>query len=303
MEKIPKVSIIVLNWNNFKDTKECLESLEKISYPNHEIIVVDNGSQDGSTRRIQKEFPDYIYIYNDKNLGFGEGTNVGMKYALKRGTDYVFYINNDMIVDKAFLEPLVQAMRNERAGLVGPATYHYFQREKIYSAGIHLNFWKTKIKDYKFTGKLREVDSLGGVFLIKKEVIDKIGYFYEPYFLNLEETDYCFQAKKAGFKIFCEPKSKIWHKVGKTLRRIPATATYYYYRNQLLFIKRSNPFYLKYPLYLYWHLYLSLRFIEKSLKGEKKIAFAIKRALIDFWTGNFGKKNLIENIKNIKKFR
>jgi len=296
----PKVSIVVLNWNNFRDTKECLESLEKISYPNYEIIIVDNGSIDGSTRRIQKEFPDYIYIYNDKNLGFGEGTNVGMRYAVKTGADYIFWINNDMIVDRSFLEPLVQAMKNEGAGLVGPATFYYDQKEKIYTAGADLNFLKTGMKRYKIAGKFRQVDSLGGAFLIKKEVIDKIGYFYEPYFLNLEETDYCFQAKKAGFKIFCEPKSKIWHKVGGTLRRIPATATYYYYRNRLLFIKRNFPFYLKYPLYFYHNLYLVLRYIEKSLKREKKIAFAIKRALIDFWTGNFGKKNLIENIKKFK---
>jgi len=291
MKKIPKVSIIVLNWNNFKDTKECLESLEKISYPNHEIIIVDNGSADGSGERIQKEFPNHIYIYNDSNLGFTGGNNVGMKYAVKRGTDYIFFINNDMIVDKGFLEPLVQAMRNEGAGLVGPATYHYFQREKIYSAGAHLNFWKTKIKGHKFTEEFREVDILGGSFLIKKQVIDKIGYFYEPYFLNFEELDYCFQTRKAGFKIFCEPKSKIWHKIGGTLRRIPATATYYYYRNRLLFIKRNIPFYLKYPLYLYWNLFLMLRFIERLARKDKKIASAAKTALIDFWTGNFGKKN------------
>jgi len=300
MKKIPKVSIIVLNWNNFEDTKECLESLGKISYPNYEIIIVDNGSIDSSTRRIQKEFPQYIYIYNDSNLGFTGGNNVGMKYAVKTGADYIFWINNDMIVDKAFLEPLVQAMGSEETGLVGPATFYYDQREKIYSAGEYLNSLKTRTKKYKTAGKFRQVDSLGGAFLIKKEVIDKIGYFYEPYFLNLEETDYCFQARKAGFKIFCEPKSRIWHKVGATLGKIPATATYYYYRNKLLFIKRNIPLYVKYPLYVYWHLYLSLRFIEKSLKGEKKIAFAIKRALIDFWTGNFGKKNLIENIKKFR---
>lgn len=286
----PKVSIIVLNWNNYKDTKECLESLARISYPNYEIIVVDNGSMDGSTKRIQKEFPRNIYIYNNSNLGFTGGNNVGMKYVVKRGTDYIFWINNDMVVDKGFLEPLVQAMESERAGLVGPATYYYDQREKIYSAGEYLNFFKTRLKKYKVAGKFRQVDALGGAFLIKKEVIDKIGYFYEPYFLNLEETDYCFQARKAGFKIFFEPKSKIWHKVGTTVRKILDTATYYYYRNKLLFIKRNAPFYLKYPLYFYWHLYLISRYIEKLVRKDKKIAFAIKNALIDFHKGRFGKK-------------
>lgn len=297
MEKIPKISIIVLNWNNFKDTKECLESLGKISYQNYEIIVVDNGSIDGSGKEIQKMFPQYTYIYNDSNLGFTGGTNIGMKYALERGTDYIFFINNDMIVDEGFLEPLVEIMKNERAGLVGPATYHYFQRDKVCSAGIHLNFWKTKIKDYKFTEKTREVDALGGCFLIKKQVIDKIGCFYEPYFFNFDEFDYCFQTRKAGFRIFCEPKSKIWHKIGGTVNKIPATATYYYYRNRLLFVKRNFPFYLRYPLCLYWNLFLMFRFIERSLKKDKLMAFSIRSALIDFWIGNFGKKDFNENIK------
>jgi GT2 family glycosyltransferase len=290
MEEWPKVSIIVLNWNNYADTKECLESLGKISYPNYEIIVVDNGSQDGSTARIQKEFSQHIYLYNKSNLGFTGGNNVGMRYAIEKGSDYIFWINNDMIVDKGFLEPLMEA-GEKGAELVGPVTYYYNEREKVYSAGEDLNFFRTGLKRYKIEGKPREVDSLGGAFLIKKEVIDKIGYFYEPYFLNCEETDYCFQARKAGFKVFFEPKSKIWHKVGTTLRKIPAQATYYYYRNKLLFIKR-NYFYLRYLLYLYWNLYLVLRFIEKSLKKDKKIAFAIKNALIDFWSGNFGKKDL-----------
>lgn len=294
----PKVSIIVLNWNNFKDTKECLESLEKISYPNHEIIVVDNGSTDGSSKEIQKIFPQYIYIYNDSNLGFTGGNNVGMKHAVKTGADYIFWINNDMIVDKGFLELLVETMKNEKAGLVGPAIYYYSQREKLCGGGIYLNFWKTKIKGYKFTGKLREVDALSGCFLIKKQVIDKIGCFYEPYFFNFEEFDYCLQARKAGFKIFCEPKSKIWHKVGVTLGKTPATATYYFYRNRLLLIKRNFPFYLKYPLYLYWTLFLMFRFVERSAKKDEPMAFASKSALIDFWTGNFGKKNFDENMKN-----
>ncbi len=288
---MPRVSIIVLNWNNFKDTKECLESLEKISYPNYEIIIVDNGSVDGSGKEIQKIFPQYIYIFNDSNLGFTGGNNIGMKYALERGADYIFFINNDMIVNRGFLEPLVGVMGKEKAGIVGPAIYHYFQREKVCSAGIRLNFWKTKIKDYKFTGKLREVDALSGCFLIKKQVIDKIGFFYEPFFFNFEEFDYCFRARKAGFKIFCEPKSQIWHKVGGTLKKIPATAVYYFYRNRLLFIKRNLPFYIKYPLYLYWSLFLALRFLERLARSDKPMALSAKSALFDFWSGNFGKKN------------
>lgn len=99
----PKVLIIVLNWNNYEDTKECLESLEKIIYSNHEVIIVDNASTDKSTQKIQKEFPQHTYLYNKDNLGFTGGNNVGMEYAIKKGTDFIFtsvYILIFRIVEK-----------------------------------------------------------------------------------------------------------------------------------------------------------------------------------------------------------
>ena len=197
-----------------------------------------------------------------------------------------------MIVDKRFLEPLVEAMKNKKTGLVGPVTYCYPQREELYTAGRTINFWKCRMEENKLPKKIKEVECLGGCFLIRKDVIDKIGYFYEPYFLNFEEIDYCLQAGKAGFKIFCEPKSKIWHKVRGTLDKIPALSVYYFYRNKPLFIKRNAPFYIKYPFYFYYSLYLVFRFIEKLTKRDKLMAFAIKDALFDFWRGNFGKKKI-----------
>jgi len=286
----PKVSIVVLNWNNYADTKECLESLEKITYSNCEIIIVDNGSIDGSTSKIQQEFPKHTYIYNKTNLGFTGGNNAGMKYAVKNGSDYVFWINNDMIVDPDFLEPLVQA-GEKGAGIIGPVTYCYPEKDKIYTAGEDLRFLGLGIKRYRELGKAREVDFVGGAFLVKREVMEKIGYFYEPYFLNHEETDFCFRAKRAGFRVFYEPKSKIWHKVGKTLKKTPVQSTYYYYRNKLLFLKRNYRL-MKYPLYLYWNLYLLARFLEKSIRGDKSLAFAIEQAQIDFWKCRFGKRDL-----------
>lgn len=289
---MPKVSIIVLNWNNYGDTKECLESLAGLIYPNYEVIVVDNGSEDGSTRKLQKEFLQYVYIYNSSNLGFTGGNNVGIKYALDRGADYVFILNNDMIVEKDFLRPLVEVMQNKKTGIVGPATYRYPEKEKLYTAGQSRNYWTGGVKELKLT-ESREVESLGGAYLIRKEVIDAIGYFYEPYFLNLDETDYCFRARRAGFRVVCQPKSKIWHKVSVTMNKIPAAAAYYYYRNKLLFTRRNAPLYVKYPFYVYFSLYLIFKSTEKLVKGDRMLALAIRKALFDFWQGNFGKRNII----------
>jgi len=286
----PKISIVVLNWNNYEDTKECIRSLEALTYPNYDIIVVDNGSADGSTRKIQSEHPKHSYIYNGSNLGFTGGNNSGMKYAYEKGADYIFWINNDMIADPKFLEPLAEA-GEKGAGIMGPLTFCYPEKEKVYTAGEDLRFLGLGIKRYKTAGKAREVDFLGGSFLVKREVLEKIGFFYEPFFLNHEETDFCFRAKKAGFKVYFEPKSRIWHKVGKTLKKMPAQATYYYYRNKLLFIKRNFKI-VKYPLFLYWHFYLAARLVQKKAAGNQQIAYAIEQAVKDFWKGKFGKRDL-----------
>jgi len=282
-----KVSIIILVWNNYRDTKECLESLEKITYPNYEVIIVDNASKDNSTQRIQKEFPLHTYLYNKDNLGFTGGNNVGMEYAIKKGTDFVLVLNNDVIVESNFLELLVDiASKNCNVGIVGPAIYLYHEPQKLCSAGYKINYWKRVTTELNRSPEPIEMDWVYGCcLLIKKEVINKIGYFYEPYFLSYEDTDYCVRAKKAGFKIVCEPTAKIWHKVGTTIKKNPVYFYYYFYRNKLLFIKRNAPFYVKFLFYFYFSLYLIFRITEKLVKKDTLIAFAMKDALFDFWRG------------------
>jgi hypothetical protein len=298
----PKVSIIILNWNGLKDTIECLESLKKITYPNYEVIVVDNGSEGNDADVLEERYGDYIrLIRNKENLGFAGGNNVAMRMVRDRGIEYILILNNDVIVEKNFLEPLVESMlKDENIGIIGPANYDYYHPSKILSLGRKINYWKGSAIEVITSGEQKELDSLiGCCLLIKRGVIDKIGYFYEPYFLNFEETDFCLKAKKAGFKIMCEKKSKIWHKVGGVLNRTPILTNYYYYRNKLLFIKRNASFCIKYPFYFYYSLYLIYKIIEKLIKKEKLVAFAIRSALIDFWLGNFGKNQNYGKFKEI----
>src|SRR5205809_485096 len=115
------VSINILNWNGGQDTIECLASLEKIDYRPISVVVIDNGSMDGSPERIKREFPYVRMIKNHENLGFTEGNNIGIKYALTHGADFVLLLNNDTVVDKAFLSELISVARREpAAGILGP---------------------------------------------------------------------------------------------------------------------------------------------------------------------------------------
>ena len=202
----PLVYILILNWNGKEDTLECLSSLKKIDYPNYKTIVIDNGSTDDSVKIINKKYPKIKIIENKKNLGYAEGNNVGIRYALKNKADYVLILNNDTIVDKKFLTELVKVGEsNEKVGIVGPKVYHY-GTNKIQYLGIKNLFWNL-VMYRKVVGRNKEdegqfdsftdVDAVAGCStLIKSNVLKKIGVLDKELFLYWEEVDLFQRAKK-----------------------------------------------------------------------------------------------------------
>src|SRR3989344_4022189 len=143
MNKSPRVSIIILNWNGVNDTIECLDSLKEITYPNYEIIIVDNGSKWDDVKILSKKFGKYIRIIkNDKNYGFAEGNNIAIRKVMEENkSKYVLLLNNDTVVDKKFLDELVKTGESdEKIGIVGPIIYNYYTKE-IDFAGGKINWW------------------------------------------------------------------------------------------------------------------------------------------------------------------
>jgi len=144
--KYPHVSIIILNWNGKEDTIKCLQSLRKTRYSNYEIVVVDNGSTGDDVKVLGEIFGDYIHIIkNDRNYEFAEGNNIGMRYALKKDTDYILLLNNDTVVDPEFLTELVtMAESDPRFGILGSKIYFYDNPNKIWFAGGNISLWRCK---------------------------------------------------------------------------------------------------------------------------------------------------------------
>ena len=291
----PKVSIIILNWNGWKDTIECLESLYQITYPNYDVILVDNGSEDESIEKIkgycngevpiESKFFKYdpgnkpikiieytreeaeagggkeneivdlpsnkklIIIKNEKNYGFAEGNNIGMRYALKAfSPDYILLLNNDTVVDKVFLEELVKvAESDDKIGIVGSKIYYYDyngRTDVINFAGGKLVFWKGKsynigvnqIDEGQYN-KLTKVDYVqGSCILVRTKMINDVGMLDRSYFAYWEENDWCYRANKAGFAVFYAPKTKIWHKIAKSNKN--SKNEYFIARNRFLFMKK-----------------------------------------------------------------
>jgi len=243
------VSVILLNWNQPHFTVACLKSLDLATYPNFEVIVVDNGSKDDSLAQLEKLAPELKFkltlIANEKNQGFAEGNNVGIRVAMKNGADYVLLLNNDTEVDPGFIEPLVRmAESNPTIGITGPKIFYFDDPKRIWSAGGIFTpaGWTEQLgvnaEDGPEFNQLKKVDYVSGcAMLVKRAVIEKAGMLDPRFFIYYEETDWCARTAKAGFTIWYVPQSVLWHKISLKARDLSPTYVYLMTRNRLLFIR------------------------------------------------------------------
>jgi GT2 family glycosyltransferase len=244
----PKVVIIVLNWNGKNLTAECMKSLTEIDYKDYEILLVDNGSTDGSQEYFRTRNPEIVLLENELNLGFAEGHNVGIRYAMNRHADYILLLNNDTIVHERFLSELVRVAEcDSRIGFVGPKVYYcdYHGRHDVIAfAGGHINMWIGKARNVgerqRDTGKydsIKKVSYLqGSCLLVKKEVVQRIGLLDSTFFAYWEETDWCTRGYHAGYVSVFVPTAKIWHKVAASSGGV--RSMYYQTRNRFWFMKK-----------------------------------------------------------------
>lgn len=303
----PPVAIIIVNYQNWQDTVECLESLNLINYPAYQIIVVDNHSCNDSILYLiqwakgnlfcwsppqsqlrnftippgEKPISFQIYLYqnsknnqkinfrrhpyfptlpsdepsrlviieSDRNDGFAAGNNIGISYALQQGYEYFLLLNNDTVVTRDFLRPLIQTARGEKTiGLVGGKIMSYWRPDLIWAAGGgKITSWTSAIshigineKDGPKYSRYFECDYITGCLLLtKKDVIDAIGLMKEEYFLYYEETDWNLKAKQAGYRRIFVPTSVIYHKAPLSLSQQNLQIIYYYTRNRIYMVKQN----------------------------------------------------------------
>jgi GT2 family glycosyltransferase len=220
-----KVAVILINWNSYDLTRDTLNSLQKGTYMDLDVIVVDNGSTDGSGDRLEAEFPEVIMIKSSSNTGFTGGNNLGFQYAIAQGYTYAMMLNNDVEVESDFLEPLVYALDdNKGLGAVQPLIYFHHDKEVIWNAGSVRNSWtgETITLDYNVRDSglerrwiRKNVDWLTGcAFMVRTDVLKQIGLLKEEFFIYYEDVDLSFRIRKAGFALGYEPSSVIYHIAG-----------------------------------------------------------------------------------------
>lgn len=243
----PQVSIVIVNWNGGKVFQECLQSLSKIDYPKWELIVVDNGSNDGSEKLPStfKKTHDFKLITNQSNRGFAEANNQGYQKATGK---YILLLNNDTRVMPDFLTKLVSRMENDSTlGVVQPKILIMDQPDHLDNAGSFLtrigflHHWGFMKKDEPEFNREREIFSAkGACMLIRKKVIEKVGLFDQDYFAYFEESDFCWRVWLLGYKVLYYPQAVIYHKVGFTIKRLNVVKiNYHYYKNRICSLAKN----------------------------------------------------------------
>jgi len=244
----PLVSFLTVNFNQPKVTLELLQSLQKLSYENWEVIVVDNGSGPSDLERKVKKFERARFVDTQKNLGFAGGNNAGL--PLCKG-DYIFFINNDTEVEPGLLEPLVELLQKDgQIGMLSPKIKFYAPGNPIQYAGATLMSSVTirnegigfMAEDKGQFDDTRETAYIhGAAMIVPRKVIEKVGAMYDDYFLYYEEYDWCERIRKAGFKIMYSGLSTVYHKESVSTGQNSPLKVYYLTRNRLLFARRNYP--------------------------------------------------------------
>lgn len=303
MNNQPRVSIITINYNQANVTCDLLDSLRLLTYKNVEVIVVDNFSHDDPTEIITQRYPEVIFIRSDKNLGFAGGNNLGIQASTGK---YLFFLNNDTEADPGFLEPLVALFEsNPKVGAASSKIlYHNSGNTIQYAGSTCINPFTGRNKRVGHLEKdngqhdvLRQTDlAHGAAMMVPRSVIDTVGMMPEFFFLYYEEVDWCESIKKAGYKIFYVPASKVYHKESMSVGKKSTLKTYYMTRNRVLFMRRHTSGIKK----LSWIIFFLLFTLPKNA-----IRYVLSREIDHakaFWKGLFWNLTHLSNGQKVKIF-
>ena len=286
-----EVSVVILNYNRYGDTREAIESVLAQRGINLEVIVIDNGSRDGSQERLREEYGDRIQlVLNPGNIGFSSANNQGFKLA--KG-EWIGILNNDAVADPLWLKrSLEKARSNEKIGIVIPKIINFYEREKL--DGIGVGFWLDGISRAEYRGEIdcKRMDLAkpeifsGCACLFSRRMLEELGGFDEDFFAYSEDTDLGIRARLFGWEIGYEPRAMVFHKYSKTTsdkEGYPGFKLYLVERNRLWVLFRYYPWYLILisPMTSFVrYLYLGIRAWRKSEADAKSIRTALIISLL-----------------------
>jgi GT2 family glycosyltransferase len=262
------VCTLILNYNNYSDTIETIESVLSLEYDANSVLLVENSSDNTIIQKIRTRFPDLAIIENKKNLGYAGGNNSGIQKAIASGAEYIFLLNNDVKLEKDVLKKCISAMeKSPGCGACQPIIATFENKEMVWSAGTQLYFGYPRLylkgTQLQKNGIIPSPFGLVGcAILFRRSALQQTGLFDESLFLLHEETDWCIRAKKMNFSLLIISDAVVYHKISVSIGMFSKIYLYYIGRNWLLVGKKNFSFFyylyiliteflIRFPYYLY----------------------------------------------------
>lgn len=297
----PSVAIILINWNSLEVTSDCIVSLKGIQYANYSIVVVDNGSADGSGKALKQLHPEIVLIESSTNRGFTGGNNIGFEYAIAHAFDYALMLNNDTFVEPDFLDHLVNYMEGHpEVGAIQPRIHYNHNRTLLWNGGSYYSkCWgyfyskdENKIPSPESL-TIKEVDWITGcAFLTKTKTLQQTGLLAEQFFMYSEDVDLSFRIKALGLSLVYHGDSVIYHIAGQSNKSktkgkegfVNPNVHYMNQRNRIWVLKKYTPWYCIPTVLAYNLIYLlgvlAYFLVRRRFSKFKIVLKAIKDGLL-----------------------
>lgn len=296
----PLVVIILVNWNGKADTLACLASLRAVTYQRKRVLVVDNGSSDGSAAEIRAQYPDVLLLESPTNLGYVGGNNLGLRRAHELKAEYALLLNNDTVVAPDFLERLMKVAVNPKVGMVSPMIYYATLPETLWSAGGDVDWARgntrmigeDQVDAGQFGWEPYETDFVSGCALLTRlEVVDRVGSLDERFFAYFEDAEWGVRTKRAGYRVLSVPGAKVWHKIKPEERFKSDALAYYFTRNRLLFLRLIGAGTRAWFSALVMDIGRTILsyVVRPKWRHKRKALHLMMRGLWDYWRGHFGR--------------
>lgn len=283
---------VILAHNQLRYTRETLTSVLALDPPPSGVLLVDNGSTDGTAERVRAEFPGVEVLPLAENRYFAGGVNEGVRHALARGAEAVLLLNNDVVIERGALGILERALAADprRAG-VSPKIYYFDPPDVIWFAGGIVTRGCGLIrhrgvnrKDETLRDAPRDVDYISGAAaLLSRRALETVGLLDPSYVMYVEDVDWCARAREAGWTLGYEPAAKVWHHVSATSGGgLTPLKAYFRLRSGALFLRRHAAAWERLLATLVYGAWTAALFLRSLARGERRTAAALALGYFDF---------------------
>jgi len=290
-----KITVVLLNWNSHEMIAECIRSLLAMDGADFGSLVVDNGSTDASVERLAQEFPRIAVLPQGCNLGFAAGCNVGMRYALANGAEYILLLNNDTIVPPDFIREMLAAIESDpRIGIVCPKIYFADKPDLLWYAGADFNPWTgtSKHRGWKeidrgqFDGRREITQATGCAMLVRRSALRDVGLLDEQFWAYAEDLDWSLRFMERGYRLAFTPRARLWHCCGATSVKAMGSGSQairqFYSTRNMVFVARKHLRWWQIPTYVFGLLisHVALYTVLRLWRRDFRALVAIYRGLI-----------------------